>query len=283
MILVTGSTGNVGGELVVQLAGKGHAVRAIVRNAKEATGKLPTTVDIAVGDFGNVDSLAAAMRGVAKVYSLVPFTAALAQHDANVLAAAVRAGVKHVVKHSVLGAQWEGNLLGRWHRAGEKALEASGLAWTFVRPGGFSSNALQWLGSIKQAGAVFYPTGDGKLAPIDPRDIAAVAAVALTQPGHEGKAYDVTGPAALTTGDQVAILAKALGKDLKYVDVPDAAARESMLGMGMPALVVDALLEFTAMVRAGQAAMVTDTVERVTGTPARTFETWVRDHLAAFK
>jgi len=283
MILVTGSTGNVGGELVKQLAAKGHQVRALVRDAKEATGKLPTTVDVAVGDFDDVDALAAAMRGVDKVYALVPFTPALQQHDANLLAAARRAGVKHVVKHSVFGAEYEAVSLGRWHRAGEKALEASGLAWTHVRPGGFSSNALQWVGSIKAAGSVYYPTGDGKLAPIDPRDIAAAAAAALTGSGHEGKAYALTGPVALSTGEQIAIIGKALGKQLTYVDVPDSAARESMIGMGMPAQVVDALLEFTAMVRAGQAAVVTRSVEELTGTAARPFETWVRDNIAAFR
>jgi uncharacterized protein YbjT (DUF2867 family) len=173
--------------------------------------------------------------------------------------------------------------LGKWHRAGEKLLEGSGIAWTFLRPGGFSSNALGWIGTIKAQGKVYYPTGTGKLAVIDPRDIAASGVAALTTPGHEGKAYDLTGPEALSTGEMCQVLTKVIGKQVDYVDVPDAAARESMLGAGMPAPVVDALLEFTAMVRAGQGAMVTEDVKKLTGQPARSFETWARDFASAFR
>jgi uncharacterized protein YbjT (DUF2867 family) len=282
MILVTGATGNVGAELVKQLATKGHKVRALVRSPSEASGKFATTVDLAAGDFDNPDSLVAAMRGVERVYALVPFTPALVAQDKNLIEAAKRAGVKHVVKHSVLGAQYEGVTLGKWHRVGEKLLEASGLAWTHLRPGGFASNARMWAETIKTQGKVYQPTGDGKLGVIDPRDIASAAAVVLTTPGHESKTYDLTGPEALTTGDMATTIGKVIGKPVTYVDVPDSAARESMLGMGLPALIADALLEFTGMMRAGQAGMVSDAVKQLTGTN-RTFETWVRDNAAAFR
>jgi len=281
MILVTGATGNVGTEVVKQLAGAGHKVRALVRDKKDGV-KLGT-VELAIGDFENLDSLGAAMRGIDTMYQLAPFTPALVAHETNLLDAAKKAGVKRIVKHSVMGAEYESITLGKWHRQIEKKLEASGIAWTHIRPTGFMSNALQWVGSIKAQGAVYYPAGDGKLALVDARDIASCAVVALTQPGHEGKAYAVTGPEALTTQQQCDILGKAIGKSIKYVDVPDSAAKESMVGMGMPAQLVDILLEYTNLVRAGQADQVTDAIPRLTGKPGRTFEAWCRENAAAFK
>jgi uncharacterized protein YbjT (DUF2867 family) len=191
--------------------------------------------------------------------------------------------VKHVVKHSVAGAQWEAIALGKWHRAGEKLLERSGLAWTFVRPAGFASNALGWSATIKGGGSVYLPAGDGKLAVIDPRDIGAVVAKLLTTTGHEGKSYDLTGPTALSTGEQVAILGRVLDRQLTYVDVPDAAARDAMLGAGMPAPLADAMIEFMGLVRAGQTAATSDAVQTITGTAPRSFETWARDNAAAFR
>ena len=283
MILVTGSTGNVGSEVVKQLAQAGHKVRALVRDAKEASGKFPATVDLVVGDLDNTDSLTNAMKGVDAVYLLAPFSPALAKQEANALEAARRAGVKRIVKHSVLGAQWEGIAIAKWHRASEKAIEASGLQWTHIRPSGFFPNALNWAGMIKNGGTVYYPTGQGKLGVVDPRDIAAVAVKALTESGHDKQAYDVTGAQALTTQEQVDAIGKAIGKQLTYVDVPDQAAKDSMLGQGMPAPLVDALIEFCDAIKAGQAGAVTDTVQRLTGKAPRTFEAWARENAAAFK
>ncbi len=283
MILVTGSTGNVGTEIVKQLAASGHKVRALVRDTKEASGKFPTTVDVVVGDLDNIDSLVNAMKGVEKLYMLAPFTTSLVKQEGNVVDAAKRAKVRHVVKHSVLGAQYEAITLAKWHRTGEKTLEASGLAWTHIRPSGFFQNTMGWIGMIKSGGTVYFPTGDGRLAYVDPRDIAAVAVKTLTENGHEAKAYEVTGPKALSTQDAVDIIGRTIGKPLKYVNVPDQAARDSMLGSGMPAPIADAFIEFCGVIRAGQAALVTDTVAKLTGRQPRTFEAWVQENVAAFK
>lgn len=283
MILVTGSTGNVGTEVVKQLAASGQKVRALVRDTREASGRFPTTVDVIVGDLDNIDTLVNAMRGVDKMYMLAPLTASLVKHEANVIDAAKRAKLRHVVKHSVLGAQYEAITLGKWHRTGEKTLEASGLAWTHIRPSGLFTNTLGWAGMIKQGGTVYYPTGDGRLAIVDPRDVAAVAVKTLTENGHEAKAYEVTGPKALSTQDQVDIIGRTIGKPLKYVSVPDQAARDSMLGQGMPPQIADAYIEFCGVIRSGQAALVTDTVQKVAGRQPRTFEAWVQDNAAAFK
>jgi (4-alkanoyl-5-oxo-2,5-dihydrofuran-3-yl)methyl phosphate reductase len=283
MILITGSTGNVGSEVVKQLANAGHKVRALVRDPKEATGRLPTTVDVVVGDLDNVDTLVNALKGVDKLYLLAPLTPSLQQQEANAVEAAKRARVQYIVKHSALGAQWEATTLAKWHRAGERIVEQAAAQWTHIRPSGFFSNALGWAGMIKNGGTVYYPTGEGKLGVVDPRDIAAVAVKCLTEPGHGSKTYDVTGPVALSTREQVDLIGRAIGKQLKFVDVPDQAARESMLGMGMPAPIVEMMLEFCKAIKAGQAATITDTVQKLTGKTPRTFEAWAQEYAATFR
>jgi uncharacterized protein YbjT (DUF2867 family) len=283
MILVTGATGNVGSEVVKQLALAGHKVRAFVNDTEAAKRLFATGVDIVKGDFMDSTSLDVAFRDIERAYLLAPFTSDLVTHEANVIAAAKRAKVKYVVKHSVLGAQYEGITLGKWHRAGEKLLESSGIGWTFLRPSGFFNNALGWAGMIKQGATVYYPTGDGKLGIVDVRDIAAVAVKALTEPGHEGKSYDVTGPQALTTQEQVDLIGKVIGKPLSFVNVPDQAARDSMVGMGMSEPIVEVMLEFTNLIRAGQAGLVSDTVQKVTGKAPRAFEAWVKETASAFR
>jgi uncharacterized protein YbjT (DUF2867 family) len=283
MILVIGATGNVGSEIVRQLVDAGEKVRAFVRDEATAARRLPAGVELAPGDLGRPETVNAALRGIDRLYLLPPMVPMLQQLEASAIEAAKRAGVRHVVKQSNIGAPEESTTLQRWHRAGEKLLESSAVAWTFVRPTGFMSNAFGWAGSIKQQQAVYWPGGSGQLSVVDPRDIAAVAVRALLDSGHEGKAYDVTGPAALSTGEQVSILAEAIGKPLRYIDVPEEAARQSMRGLGMPEPIVEALLEFMRLVRTGDAAHVSDDVKQVTGRPARTFADWARENAAAFR
>ena len=284
MILVTGSTGRVGGEIVRQLAAMGSRVRAFVRGGPEDAKGLPHGVEIAYGDLDKPETVAPAMQGVEKVYLLVPGTPAMPKQEGAALEAAKRAGVKHIVKHSVMGARNPEIAIARLHRASETAIENSGLAWTFVRPGSFMSNALDWAMPIKTQGGVFQPLGDGRVAMVDPRDIAAVGVAALTKPGHEGKAYDVTGPEALDMNQHVAILSEVLGKPLRYVNIPEAATRDMMLNkVGMPAPVVEGLLEVFARIRDGKASHVSNDVETVTGKPARRFKEWVLENKAAFQ
>jgi uncharacterized protein YbjT (DUF2867 family) len=282
MILVTGATGNVGGEVVKQLLEAGAPVRVLARDPAKAA-KLGAGVSVVRGDLAAPETLGPAFAGVTKAFVLStgPDLARLA---GNAVDAAKKAGVAHVVLLSVLGAEFEPSFeLGRWHRESERKLEASGLAWTFLRPGSFASNALSWVSSIKAQGVVYSPYGEGKSAPIDPRDIAAVAVKALLAPGHEGKAYSLTGSAAITTGEQVAKISAAIGRPLRFVDVPPEAARDGMLEAGMHPLLVDALLELMARVRAGHGATVSTAVADVLGRPARTFDAWLHDHVAAFR
>jgi uncharacterized protein YbjT (DUF2867 family) len=283
MILVTGATGTVGREVVRQLIAAGQPLRALVRPGGAAP-ELGSGAQIAMGDASRPETLGAALCGVERLYLLLPMVPALRQWDAGIIAAAHSAGVRHVVKQSNMGAQDDpGTTMQRWHRAGELLLENSGMAWTFIRPTGFMTNALGWAGMIKSQGVVYAPGGDGRLAVVDPRDIAAVAVAALTQPGHEGRAYDITGPQALSAADQVKTISDEIGKPVTHIDIPEAAARESMISAGMPAEIAEALAEFMADVRAGRSATISDGVMRVTGRPARPFAAWVHENTAAFQ
>jgi uncharacterized protein YbjT (DUF2867 family) len=280
MILVTGATGTVGREVVAQLLASDQRVRALVRDPSRA--RLDPRVELVAGDLTRPETLARAVQGAERVFSLA-LGPELAVHESNLARAAVRADVRHVVKLSVLGASGKGAGVTAWHDAGERVLRESGLDWTFVRPGAFMSNALGWRDTIRSQGKVFTHFGDGRLPVIHPRDIAAVAVRALTTPGHAGQAYPLTGPEALTTSEQVAILASAIGRPLEHVPVDDEQARAAMQAAGMPAYLVEALLPFGAIVRSGRAAEVLSTVEQVTGRPALTFAAWARENAPAFR
>ncbi len=279
-ILVTGSTGNVGSRLVQRLVELGQSVRAFTRKGDKSS--FAPSVEVVEGDYTDIESLRRAMAGVSKMY-LLSAGHDLPAHEANAIGAAKEAGVEHVVKHSVAGAQWKALELGRWHRAGEERLEASGLNWTFLRPAAFDTNAFGWIQTVKAQGTVYGALGEAALPVIDPADIAAAAAVVLTTPGHAGKAYDLSGPESLTTAQQVEILAKAIGKPLTYVNVPDSAARESMLGMGMPVQDVDAMIDFIAGVRGMGRIEPNDGVRQLTGHAPRTFAQWAEANAGAFK
>lgn len=281
MILVLGATGTTGGEVARQLIAAGERPRLLVRDptrAREFDGK----ADIVQGDLDRPESLAAAMRGIEKIY-LVSTGVEIERLEGNVVDAAKRAGVRHVVKLSVLDADRPRFDLARWHGASERRLSDSGLAWTMLRPGNFMTNALGWAATVKSQGAFYQPTGEGRWAAIDPADIGAVAVAALTTPGHEGKRHALTGPQALSAAGYAAVLSRVLGKPVRFVDVPPEAARESMLGAGMPPAYVDAIVDLNAAMRSGALDAVTDTVRAVTGREARTFEDWARRNAPAFQ
>src|SRR5215212_10968107 len=211
------------------------------------------------------------MRGVEQVF-LVTFEI---QQDLNVIEAAKQAGVQHIVKLSTLEATAHKIKVGKWHYEREEVIRASGLDWTFLRPGMFMSNSIDWWAeSIKGQGSVFFPGGGkGRVTPIDPCDVASVAALALTQPGHGGKSYELTGSELFTIGEMVQVISNALGKPIQYMDIPPIAAKLFMLKTGMDKGLVNALMEMLASLRRNEGAIVTETVERLTGQP-RTFEAW---------
>jgi uncharacterized protein YbjT (DUF2867 family) len=281
MILVTGATGDVGGEVTRQLVRAGAKVRVLARDPAKAA-KLGLDVEIAAGDLLRPETLEGAFRGVEKVFLMAHAQDLPAAAD-HAVPAAARAGVRHVVLlSSYTAAHEQPSAIGRWHRAAEVTLEGAGLAWTMLRPGNFASNTLRWAGTIKAQGAVYAPEGSGRTAPIDPQDIASVGARALLDPGHEGKRYLLTGEEMTDTAGQVATLAAALGRELRLVTVPPAAARAGMLKGGLSETLADAVLELTVGPYAREEHFSKD-VRAVTGAPARSYAQWVEAHLDAFR
>ena len=281
MILVIGANGTVGSQVVHQLLEAGQKVRVLVRDPSKGA-KHGAAVEVIAADLARPESLGAAFAEVEKAFLLSTGPDGI---EINGIDAAKAAGVKHIVKLSTMGFGPERAPLaiGGWHRPVEAYLEASGLAWTILRAGGFSANALGWATSIKTQGAAFAATGDGKVAVIDPRDLAAVAVTTLTRPGHEERRYELTGPEALSFAEQVSLIGAAIGRPLRFVDVPPEAARDAMLQTGMPAPLAERMLEVMAAIKSGRGATVSSDVEKVLGRKPRTFAAWAQENAAAFK
>lgn len=281
MYLITGATGNIGRGVVERLHEEGHDVRALVRDASRA-GALPAGIDIAVGDLDDAASVAAAVRGVDGVF-LLHAGAGTAQTEI-MIDAAQGAGVRRVVLLSSIGAQLRPlPTLGETLAAREELLRASGLDATYLRPNQLMSNALWWADAIRAAGRVVDPTGPGRIPVVDPADIARVAALVLTRDGHVGHGYILNGPEALTSREQVAILAAVLGRPIGFVDVtPEQLARDS-IDQGTPAPRAAAMRDLNELFRAGRAGVLADDIANLTGVAPRTFRAWCERHADAFR
>jgi uncharacterized protein YbjT (DUF2867 family) len=282
MILVTGATGTIGKEVVDALLEAKDPFRVLVRNP-EKVAHLKGKAEIVQGDLENAESLKAAMQDVEHLFLLS--VGDLSGNDVRAIDAAKAAGVKHVVKLSTNIVDCNPPIaVGRWHKVGEDHLKASGLGWTMLHPGGFMSNAFQWLGSIKSQNKVFVPSGEVKSASIDPKDIAAVARLALTQPGHEGKVYELFGDEELSGIEQVAILARVTGLDIKAIPVTPEAAMEGMKqNPHMPPALIAAMGEmFTAIRNGSLLTKPNGLVEKLTGRKAGTFEAWCERNKVAY-
>jgi len=278
-ILVTGATGNVGRNVVSMLSARGVPVRAWTRNPD--TAGLPDSVEVVRGDLSDPSTLGSSLEGVDSVFLMV--RAFSAQIDPIVELLKKRA--RRIVFLSSAAIQDElpvqTNPIGKIHLEIEEAIQNTGLEWTFLRPGAFAANALTWWAPQLRAGDVVrWPYGAAAWAPIHERDIAAVAVRALTEEGHAGKKYSLTGGELLTQVEQLQIIGEAIGRTLRYEELMPDAARQQMSAF-VPPFVVDRLLDLWAgMVETP--APVTRTVEEVTGAPPTAFKQWVLDHAGDF-
>ncbi|MGW0607722.1 NAD(P)H-binding protein [Streptomyces sp. NPDC002640] len=287
MILVTGATGTVGREVVRSLSaapgtGPGDAPR--VRVMTRDPGRLPDecrTARAVTADYRDPASLASALAGVRTAFLVT--TVVGGDHDAAFLRAARSAGVRRVVKLSAAAVldPHADDALTRWQRASEELLRGSGLEWTLLRPRAFMSNTLSWAASVREERVVRALYGASANACVDPRDVAEVAARALTEDEHAGRSYPLTGPAALSAAEQTEQLGRILRVPLRLEELTREQAR-AIWARRHPAEVVEALLASADRQRAGAKSQVDDAVGRVTGRPARSFEAWARDHRAAF-
>ena len=275
MILVTGATGNVGGKLVRVLASGGERVRGLTRDPRGT--ERPDGVELAAGDLNRPQTLGTALEGVRGVFLLAGYP-----DMPGVLAEIRRAGVERVVllTSGAAAGRDMSNAVERDQVLSETAVRESGVAWTFLRPSGFHSNALRWLPQLRAGDVVRAPFGDVPIASIDPYDIAAVAARALTGEGHEARTYRLTGPESLLPADQVWVLAAVLGRPLRFEAQADAEARAELSGI-MPSEYVDALFRFFVDGTYDD-SKVLPTVRELTGAQPRTFEQWARAHAEAF-
>ncbi len=283
MILITSAPGNNANAVIRELTTAGVRVRALLRNPNSAGEIKGPLVEVAVGDFLNPASLDAALQGVEKAFLIPPTDPRSVEMQGNFIRAAKRAGTRHVVKLSVNGADVNSPVrVARWHAEGEKELEASGIPFTHLRPNAFMQNFLGLAPTIVSQGEFYQPAADGKVSHIDVRDIAAVAAKALTENGHQGKTYVITGPEALSYDEAAGKISKAIGKPVKYVNVTPEDFKKSLLGWGIPEYMADGLNEFYAAIRAGYCAVVTNTVEEVAKRKPISFDDFVHDFAETF-
>lgn len=279
MILVTGATGSVGREVAGQLAAAGP-VRILARRPERLTVR-GGGVEVVEGEYGDRAALDRALRGVASVFLVT--NSPTEPDDERVAAAAAAAGVSHLVKLSMMAVEEPGadDFITRRQRENEQTVRESGVPWTFVRPRTFMSNTLSWAPGIRSTGVVRALYGDAPVACVDPRDVAAVAVAVLTGTGHEGRAYAVSGPEAITAREQTAQLSRVLERPLRFEELGVDAARTALLAK-YPPPVAEAFLQSAERQRAGAKAAVVPTIQDLTGRPARPYRIWSAEHAEAF-
>jgi uncharacterized protein YbjT (DUF2867 family)/lysophospholipase L1-like esterase len=278
--VITGATGTVGGEVVERLLERGERVRVLVRDAAAARRRFSDRVEIAVADLADAATLPRALAG-GDALLLINVGPDLAARDAAAAQAARAAGIGFVLKLSSKDAA-EAVGTGPWHARGEAAIRASGIAFTFLRPSGFMSNALGWAAAIRADGVVRLPTGDGRIPFVDPDDLADVAAHVLVHRGYDGETLELTGSEAMTYGEMTAAVGAAIGKRLAFQSITDDEARARVRTWAEPPAMVEAYLSIWRAIRDGRLAGIAGGVERVLGRPPRTFARWARRHAAEF-
>ena len=282
-ILITGSTGTVGSEVVKQLAATGATIRAAVQKTSNTEKILKAGAEPFVMDFADVESMRGALEGVDKAFLITPVIPDQSDVTAGFVAAAKAAGLKHLVKLSVLGVDSDADFLfGKQHRQSERDIVDSEIAFTFLRSNFFMQNFLGQT-SIKAQGAFYDSSGDAKASHVDVRDIAAIAVAALTESGHESKIYDVTGPEALSNFEIADLLSSVTGKTITYVPVSDDDSRQAMKAAGMPEWLIEALIELIQIKRAGYSQAISSDVEPLLGRRPIAFEQFARDYVEAFR
>jgi uncharacterized protein YbjT (DUF2867 family) len=279
MILVTGATGKTGRELVRLLSASGAKFRVLARNAEKARSLFGNGTEIVAGDLGRPETIEPAMRGVGRLFLLSSPDPGAPQLQENAIAAAKRAGVTTVVKMSAIDASPDSkSRFLRLHGEMDQALARSGMTCTILHPHSFMQNTLGFAPTITTQG-VFYTARSAAVPLVDVRDIAAVACATLLENGHEGKTYTITGPEKLSYAEIAEKIGAAIGKPVRYVEVPAEAAREGMLGAGIPEWIVGGLLELASHLGNDEVTRVT---EQIAGKKPISFAEFARDHAAAF-
>jgi uncharacterized protein YbjT (DUF2867 family) len=286
-VLVTGATGRIGSELVRCLRQRGAPVRALVHTPANASALAAGGIEIVAGDFQEPASLDRAVAGVERVFLLSPPNPRQVELQGNLVQAARRAGVGHIVKVSALGASPDWPLpIPRWHWETEQQIEQAGFAFTHLRPNYFMQMILTLSLEVIHSGTLSVPAGAGRVSMVDARDIAVVAGAALLEPGHAGRVYEITGPEALSFGDVAQQLTEASGRPVKYVDVSPDTALAALVAAGVPTWWAEYRVGVYRLYQEagpdGWSARVTTTVAEVGKQQPRRFSDFARDFRAAF-
>lgn len=266
--LVTGATGNTGRHVVAGLVRRGERVRALTRDPAAAAGRFPAAVELVAGTHTAPETVDAALDGVDRLH--VTVTAGLAEAGPELVRRAVDAGVRRIT------VVWGG-----WVGPAEQAVADSGVQWTRLEPQEFMSNTLTWIDSVRSEGVVREPY-DFPSALVHEADIGEVAAVALLEDGHSGRAYNLTGPDSLTPRERIAVLSRAVGRDIAFVPITHEQAVDRLTATGVSRADAEYVVGWYAAPDE-RSTTVVDTVERVTGRPARGFEQWVAEHAGRFR
>ena len=290
-ILVTGATGNVGSEVIKQLSSVTRDVNikaAIhsVENAKKV--RDDNKVEAVKIDYNKPEILAAAFKDTDKLFLLTHDSPKSAEHTSNLVSEAKKAGIRHIVKQSIMGADFKADVgIMRLHSQAEKIIEESGIPYTFLRPNEFMQNFINFHSpSIKSNNTFYLPLEDAKVSLVDVRDIAAVAVKSLTENGnnkHNNKTYLITGPEALSYHQMAEILSNATGKKISYVNISEEEARAAMKEIGMDDWLINTISELYDYFRKGYASQVFSAVEEVTGKKPISFSQFAKDYAETFR
>jgi len=281
MILITGASGNVGKEVLKQITQTGVEVRAAFQSVSKATG-VPSGVEIVSLDYNQAETLQTALKGVDRVFLVGPPTAQLPALECKAIEVIAQSDVQQVVKLSAMGGREA--IFPRQHAQSEEYIQAAGVPFTFLRPNGFMQNMVNYNSPTINTQSAFYGSeGDGRVSHIDIRDVAAVAVKALTEDGHVGKAYTLTGPEALTNREIAQVLSQEVGREIRFINLPAAQLKEALLSAGVLEWNADALLDLQRLYREGKATTVTRDVEEILGRKPISFAQFFRDYRSDFE
>jgi uncharacterized protein YbjT (DUF2867 family) len=282
-VLVTGATGNTGAVLLRLLEERGVKARAMIRHERDIARLGNTSASIVIGDFDDANSVAAALDGVDSAYLVTPSSIKAEAQQVRFAELAAAARIKHLVKLSQFAADEASPVrFLRYHATVERRIRELGLGYTFLRPNLFFQGFLAFKAMIANEGRFFAPIGDARVSAVDVRDIARVAAVALTEPGHVGKTYTITGPTAVSHAEIARAIAEAIGRNVTFVDVAPEDFSVALRKLGAPDWQVDGLIEDYAHYARGEAAEAHSTVREVTGNEPRDVTAFARDYASAF-
>lgn len=274
-MVITGATGQVGGEVLRRLVQRDVPVRALVRDSQKADALRQGGVQAVEGDFGKPKTLDRAFEGADTMFLACANVPDQIELESGAIDAAVRAGVRRVVKLSILGAQANSPVPFRdWHGRIEEKLKGSGMDFTLLRPNFFMQGLPALLASD---GNIHAPMGSGRVGWVDVGDIVEVAVRTLTEERHEGRTYTIAGPESLSLAEVTNELSTAAGREILHIDISPEAARQRMISSGMPEWFAEALLALFAAIRQGGLDVVNDDVSSVGRVKPRTFASYTRE------